>query len=77
MDFDLTEVRMATGRGGAGESLPSPPRSPNSHPRPGPETLIGGETFPAPDPVGSPNIDGSPRGSITQQLNRKIEVQNN
>ena len=62
-------IRMATGRVGPGERLPSPPWSANSNPRPDPETSTGGEMCPS--PVGSPNPDGSSWGSTTQQMNHK------
>ena len=61
---------MATGRGGAGEVPPVPAQSRprNEEPRPGPDMLIGGKSFPVPVPVGSPKSVGD-RGK--QRANKK------
>ena len=59
---------MATGRGGAGEVPPSPPRPRNEEPRLGPDMLIGGKSFPVPIPVGPRNLSGA-RGK--QRANKK------
>jgi hypothetical protein len=57
------------GGAGSGECPPSPPRSPNSEPRPVPETLIGGDNSPVPDSVGSPNPVGAPWGETSAGKN--------